>query len=197
MYPIFPKPSATLNREKYLSPRVLTSDQTAMPKLIAQIRGQDMQRDGPQTPAQKFFAAYAKWHIDGPKGPASQFFSRDAVFHNTNNADYHGADVIWEWIRELYEGVERLRPQPVTMWEIRQDDGTTFMQSQMVRSFWALKNKSEEPDVSIPTLVAGIVAPSDDPSAVEGLQWKECWIYFDTMLLAPSLGKDSVWLRSA
>ena len=70
-----------------------------MPRLVSYLTGEQWKSEGPQTPAQRLFAKYAST-VDNkvyPDGGGGMFYSQDVVFHNTNNAEYHGAEQMWEW----------------------------------------------------------------------------------------------------
>ena len=60
-----------------------------MPELASMLTGSQWARDGPQTPAQRFFAKYAST-VDSygfNEGSGSRFYAKDVVFHNQNNAE--------------------------------------------------------------------------------------------------------------
>ena len=70
-----------------------------MPRLVSQLTEEQWSTEGPQTPAQDFWLSYGTI-IDQktyPKGMGKQYHARDVVFHNTNNAEYHGADEMEIW----------------------------------------------------------------------------------------------------
>jgi hypothetical protein len=70
-----------------------------MPKLVSQLTGEEWNAEGPQTPAQKFWAKYGGT-IDSKvydEDAGARFYAKDVVFHNTNNATYRGPHEMWEW----------------------------------------------------------------------------------------------------
>ena len=61
--------------------------------LLSHVSGSQWVSDGPQTPAQHFFAAYAAT-VDSygfMEGAGSRFYSKHVVFHNTNGAEVNSS----------------------------------------------------------------------------------------------------------
>jgi len=169
-----------------------------MPKLISHITGAQWENDGPSTPTQRFLKQYVST-VDSKGydvGSGLKFYSEDVTFHNQNNAVYHGGEEMWAWMKKLFGVFERIRHDSVHLVEIERDDGTTQIYSQNIRNLWLLGNKDEEPDVSIPVTMIGIIGDSGSEQTPEGLHFKEVWLYWDTALLAPFLAKDAVVFRT-
>jgi len=169
-----------------------------MPHLLNQSSEPEIKDGSSLTAAQKFFLHYAT-AVDSKaftEGSGLKYYSKDMVFHNQNNAEYHGADQMWAWMKQIFGQFERLRHDILQMWDIKQDDGTSLVMLRMVRNVWVLGNTGEEPNVSAPTFWVCKIGPADYADAHEGLQFKEVWLYWDTMLLAPFMGKDAVAFKT-
>lgn len=69
---------------------------------------------------------------------------------------------------------------------------------QMTRNIWVGERTEGEPDVSAPAFWVARIGKADEgcEEAFLGLHFKEVWLYWDTMLLAPFMGKDAVVFRS-
>src|SRR6201996_4520289 len=165
-----------------------------MPVLLNQVLNEEDIRAGKGlTPAQQLFVSYSDT-VDSKgftQGSGSKYYSKDVVFHNQNNAEYHGPDQMWAWMKKIFGQFERLRHDPLKIWDIKQDDGSSVVMVQMVRNLWVLGNTGEKPDVRAPTFWLCTIGPADHPDAFNGLQYKEVWLYWDTMLLKPFM-KDAV-----
>jgi len=94
-------------------------------------------------------------------------------------------------MKQIFGQFERIRHDLLKIWDIKQDDGTSIVMVQMVRNLWMLGNTSENPGVSPPTFWLCTISPADHLDAFNGLQFKEVWLYWDTMLLVPFI-KDAV-----
>jgi hypothetical protein len=165
----------------------------SMPALLSQLTGEEWRTQGPQTAAQKFFAEYHKT-VDSAgfnQGTGSRFYADDMLFHNQNNATYRGGEQMWTWMQSMFNQFSNLKHDIVASWDIQQDDGSNMLFIQMTRHVWAKDNKTDKPDVSAPTFWRCIIAKSDDPRAFGGLQYKEVWLFWDTMLLAPIMPKNA------
>ena len=69
--------------------QLVLSANFVMPELLSQLTGSQWTNDGPQTPAQRFFAKYAAT-VDSygfTQGSGSRFYAKDVLFHNQNNAE--------------------------------------------------------------------------------------------------------------
>jgi hypothetical protein len=122
-----------------------------MPELVSCLSAADTKAPG-ETPAQKFFKKYVDT-VDSygfNHGSGLRFYSKDVIFHNQNNAQYNGGDEMWAWMKQLFGQFQRLRHDFHTLWEIKNDDGTTTILSQWTRNIWLPGNTTEEPTVSIP-----------------------------------------------
>jgi hypothetical protein len=164
-----------------------------MPELVSCLSAADTKAPG-ETPAQKFFKKYVDT-VDSygfNHGSGLRFYSKDVIFHNQNNAQYNGGDEMWAWMKQLFGQFQRLRHDFHTLWEIKNDDGTTTILSQWTRNIWLPGNTTEEPTVSIPLSWISRVGSAEYADAVDGLSFKEVWLYWDTALLAQYLPKEAV-----
>ncbi|KAE8361669.1 hypothetical protein BDV27DRAFT_147623 [Aspergillus caelatus] len=165
-----------------------------MPRLRHHISGADWVAKGPQSPAQEFFKNYVDT-VDAngfENGSGTRFYAKDAIFHNQNNAQYHGGDEMWAFMKKLFGGFRRMRHDFINVFEIENDDSTIQLISQNVRNIWMPGNETDQPSVSIPMSWICQIGPADEPGTVNGLQYKEVWLYWDTALLAPFLPEDAV-----
>ncbi|KAF4458695.1 hypothetical protein FALBO_14566 [Fusarium albosuccineum] len=169
-----------------------------MPRVVSQISGAQWERDGPTTPTQRFFKQYVD-AVDSrgyDSGSGLKFYSEDVIFHNQNNAVYHGGDEMWAWMKKLFGVFERIHHDWVRFLEIECDDGTSQIYTQNIRNLWLRGNKEREPTVSIPVTMIAIIGKSHDEKTPEGLHFKEVWLYWDTALLLPFLPKDAVVFKA-
>ncbi|KAL6917232.1 hypothetical protein FSST1_008727 [Fusarium sambucinum] len=138
-----------------------------MPRVVRQITGAQWEKDGPQSPTQKFFKQYVN-AVDSrgyDSGSGLKFYSKDVVFHNQNGAIYYGGDEI-----QIY--------------------------TQNVRNLWLRGNKGDKPTVSIPVTMIAIIGKSGSDETAEGMHFKEVWLYWDTALLLPYLPKEAVVFKT-
>jgi hypothetical protein len=91
-----------------------------------------------------------------------------------------------------FRTIERLRHDFHSLWEVKNDDGTTTIMTQWTRNIWLPGNNTEEPTVSVPLSWISIIGPADLADAVDGLNFREVWLYWDTALLAKYLPKEAV-----
>lgn len=172
-----------------------------MPKLLSHISNPDGIKPGEgETPAQNFFLDYGNT-VDNyrfTEGSGLKYYSKDLVFHNQNGAEYHGGDQMWAWMKRLFAEFGRLQHQIHQMWDIEEEGGTHTLSGQVIRNIWMPENHSDKPDVSVPMFWLSKVGPADADyaDAFMGLQFKEVWLYWDTMLLAPHLAKDAVAFKT-
>jgi len=162
--------------------------------LLSQLTGDQWRKGSFETASQRFFAEYAKT-VDNygfTSGSGSRFYGKDVVFHNQNNVDYHGSDQMWSWMKQIFGQFEHLRHDIHWAWDIEQTNGESKLIVQMTRNIWIKGSHAKEPEVSAPAMFICTIGPADHPDAFEGLQFKEVWLYWDTMLLAPHMGKDAV-----
>jgi hypothetical protein len=64
--------------------------------------------------------------------------------------------------------------------------------TQWTRNIWVPGNNAEEPTVSAPLSWICTIGPADSADAVDGLNFKEVWLYWDTALLMKHLPKEAV-----
>lgn len=169
-----------------------------MPRLISHVSGDQMSKDGPSTPTQRFFRQYVD-AVDSKGynvGSGLKFYSKDVTFHNQNNAVYHGGEEMWAWMKKLFGVFERIKHDFVHLVEIERDDGSSQIYTQAIRKLWLLGNAGEEPTVSIPVTMIAIIGESGVEGTPEGLDFKEVWLYWDTALLMPFLAKDEVVFKT-
>lgn len=169
-----------------------------MPRVVSQISGAQWEMDGPSTPTQRFFKQYVD-AVDSrgyDSGSGLKFYSEDVVFHNQNNAVYHGGDEMWAWMKKLFGVFERIHHDWIQFLEIERDDGTSQIYTQNIRNLWLRGNKEREPTVSIPVTMIAIIGKSNDKKTPEGLHFKEVWLYWDTALLLPFLPKEAVVFKA-
>ena len=169
----------------------------AMPQLNTFLTGSDLISNGPQTPSQKFYQTYATFiklsNLAGQRAP--QFYADNAVFHNQNGVDYHGAE-IWPWIVRLFGQFKRLEHDFKKVWEIQNEDGSVDLITQLTRHIWAYGNNSDFPSISVPLAMVSRIGTSASAEAPEGLQFQEVWLYWDTSVLAPYFPKDAIVFRA-
>ncbi|KAH8703262.1 hypothetical protein BGW36DRAFT_457578 [Talaromyces proteolyticus] len=168
-----------------------------MPKLASHLSGAEWSANGPQTAAQRFFKAYVDT-VDSHgfnHGSGQQYYAKDAVFHNQNNVQYVGGDEMWAWMKLLFRQFRRLKHDWLSIWEIQNEDGTAQIISQNIRNIWLPENTSDNPSVSVPMSFICRIGPADISDAIEGLQFKEVWLYWDTKLLDPFLQNDAIVFR--
>jgi hypothetical protein len=172
-----------------------------MPKLLSHISKPEGIKDGEgETPVQNFFLHYGAM-VDTygfMEGSGLRYYSKEVTFHNQNGAEYHGGEQMWAWMKQLFGQFSKLQHPIHQMWDIEEDDGTHTLLVQMTRRVWIKSNDTDKPDVSAPAFWACKVGPADEDysDAHIGLQFKEVWIYWDTMLLAPHLHKDAVAFKT-
>lgn len=172
-----------------------------MPKLLSHVSKPDGFKPGEgETPVQNFVLHYAN-AVDNnefTEGSGLKYYSKDVVFHNQNGAEYHGGEQMWAWMKRLFADFGRLRHDILEFWEIEEDDGTHTLLLRIMRNIWMHGNGSDIPDVSAPTFWHCKIGPADVdyPDALMGIQYKEVWIYWDTMLLAPFISKDAVAFKT-
>ncbi|KAM0235170.1 hypothetical protein ACHAPO_005966 [Fusarium lateritium] len=169
-----------------------------MPRVVRQITGAQWEKDGPQSPTQKFFKQYVN-AVDSrgyDSGSGLKFYSKDVVFHNQNGAIYYGGDEMWAWMKKLFDVFERIQHDWVQFLEVERDDGTSQIYTQNVRNLWLRGNKGDEPTVSIPVTMIAIIGKSGSDETAEGMHFKEVWLYWDTALLLPYLPKEAVVFKT-
>ncbi|UNI13490.1 hypothetical protein JDV02_000232 [Purpureocillium takamizusanense] len=169
-----------------------------MATLSSFLTGAQWLKRGPQTAAQRLYASYASTiassnYSRGGKIPA--FYAADAVFHNQNNADYHGKE-IWPWIKALFDELGALKHDFTHIWEVQNDDGSVYLISHLTRHIWTPGNNSDKPTVSVPFMWVSLIKPSNSVDAVDGMQFQEVWIYWDTNLLRPFYPEDALVFRT-
>lgn len=96
------------------------------------------------------------------------------------------------WMKRLFEQLKGLRHDFHNLWEVRNDDGTTTIISQWTRNNWLPERDTEEPTVAIPLSRISTIGPADSADALDGLQFKEVWLYWDTAMLAKYLPREAV-----
>jgi hypothetical protein len=146
-----------------------------MPRIISHVSGAQWETDGPQSPTQKFIKQYVN-AVDSrgyETGSGLKFYSKDVIFHNQNNAFYHGGDEMWAWMKKLFDVFERILHDWIHLVEIQRDDGTSQIYTQNIRKLWLRGNNELEPTVSIPLTMIAIIGKSGSAEALEGLQFKE------------------------
>lgn len=169
-----------------------------MPFLVSKVTGAEWEKNGPQTPTQKFFKQYVA-AVDSRGynvGSGLKFYSKDVIFHNQNNAEYHGGEEMWAWMKKLFGVFERIHHDWIEFVEIDLNDGTSQIYTQNIRNLWLAGNKDEKPTVSVPVTMIAKIGKSNDESTPEGLHFKEVWLYWDTALLLPFLTKDAVVFKT-
>jgi hypothetical protein len=165
-----------------------------MPELVSYVSAPTWDATGPQTPVQQFFKKYVDT-VDSygfNHGSGLRFYAKDVIFHNQNNAQYNGGDEMWAWMKRLFGQFERLRHDFHNLWEVKNEDGTTTIMTQWTRNIWLSGNDTAEPTVSIPLSWVSIIGPADFADAVDGLNYKEVWLYWDTALLMKHLPQEAV-----
>ncbi|KAF5603996.1 hypothetical protein FPCIR_1057 [Fusarium pseudocircinatum] len=169
-----------------------------MPRIVSHVSGAQWEKDGPQSPTQKFFKQYVN-AVDSrgyDSGSGLKFYSKDVIFHNQNNAVYRGGDEMWAWMKKLFNVFERIQHDWIHFVEIERDDGTSQIYTQNIRNLWLRGNKESTPTVSIPVTMIAIIGKSGSNETQEGLHFKEVWLYWDTSLLLPHLPKDAVVFKT-
>jgi hypothetical protein len=178
-----------------------------MPQLTSHLTGAQWATTGPTTPTQRFFHQYVST-VDSKgynSGSGLKFYSPTVTFHNQNGATYHGGDEMWAWMKKLFGVFSRISHDWIHFVEIELDDqeeGTSRIYLQGMRNLWMLGDDVEgEPRVSIPVTFIAVVGKSDAAAAAgqetpEGLCFREVWLYWDTALLLPFLGKDAVVFKT-
>lgn len=163
-----------------------------MPKLTSVVTSAELSGNRPLTPAQRFYQQYASAiTAKNLTAESIQFYAKDAVFHNQNGVDYSGTQ-IWPWIMKLFSQFGKLSHDILKVSEIHNDDGTVELVCQAVRQIWAKDNRNHEPTVSVPLSMIAIISHNNEPRTVQGMQFKEVWLYWDTYKLLPYLAPDLV-----
>jgi hypothetical protein len=165
-----------------------------MPELVSCVSAPTWDASGPETPAQQFFKKYVDT-VDSygfNHGSGLRFYSKDVIFHNQNNAQYNGGNEMWAWMKRLFGQFKSMRHDFHSLWEVKNDGGTATIMSQWTRNIWLPGNNTEEPTVSIPLSWISIIGPADSADALDGLNFREVWLYWDTALLAKYLPKEAV-----
>ncbi|PYH29351.1 uncharacterized protein BO87DRAFT_401407 [Aspergillus neoniger CBS 115656] len=129
------------------------------------------------------------WHTSGPQTPAQQHVKN---YVDTNTAQYNGGDEMWASMKRLFGQFKSLQHDFHNLWEVKNDDGTTATISQWTRNIWLPGNDTEEPTVDIPLSWISTIGPADSADALDGLQFKEVWLYWDTTMLAKYLPREAV-----
>jgi hypothetical protein len=151
---------------------------------------------GPHTPAAKFFKAYGD-AVDAAQyneGVGERFYSPAVVYHNQNNAEYHGATQMWAWMKQLFNQFKKLQHQIHIAREIARPDGTFTLDVRMTRRIW-MKSVEGPPDVSAPVFWTCTIGPAVEGQGTFGLQMQEVWIFWDTALLKTVAPPDAVVFR--
>lgn len=149
---------------------------------------------GAQTPAQRFFKKYVDT-VDSHgfnHGSGLQFYSNEVIFHNQNNAQYNGGDEMWAWMKRLFGQFEKMRHDLSNLWEVKNEDATVAILSQWTRNIWIAGNTTDEPSVSIPLCWICTIGPADSAGAVDGLSFREVWLYWDTAPPMKHLPQEAV-----
>ncbi|KAM0490244.1 hypothetical protein ACHAP8_011781 [Fusarium lateritium] len=152
-----------------------------MPRVVRQITGAQWEKDGPQSPTQKFFKQYVN-AVDSrgyDSGSGLKFYSKDVA-----------------WMKKLFDVFERIQHDWVQFLEVERDDGTSQIYTQNVRNLWLRGNKGDKPTVSIPVTMIAIIGKSGSDETAEGMHFKEVWLYWDTALLLPYLPKEAVVFKT-
>ncbi|OJI88620.1 hypothetical protein ASPTUDRAFT_196156 [Aspergillus tubingensis CBS 134.48] len=151
-----------------------------MPQLASCISTSTWHKSGPQTPAQQHFIKYVDT-VDtygSSHGSGLRFYSRNVIFHNQNTAQYNGGNEMWAWMKRLFGQSKGLRHDFHNLWE--------------TRNIWPPGNDTEEPTVAIPLSWISTIGPANSADALDGLQFKEVWLYWDTAILAKYLPRKAV-----
>jgi hypothetical protein len=170
-----------------------------MSKLASEVTAAEWASKGPQTRAQRFFHGYAST-VDSQgfrEGTGLRFYAPSLVYHNQNNAVYYGGDQMWAWMKDLFDPFVKMEHDFFHVFEISRPDGSVTLDIQMTRKLWIKGQPYDEatPTVSIPVFWSCSIGLAETPEGFDGLQMKECWIYWDTALLEPFLSKDTVVFR--
>ncbi|GLB05848.1 hypothetical protein AtubIFM57258_001139 [Aspergillus tubingensis] len=64
------------------------------------------------------------------------------------------------------------------------------------RNIWLPERDTEEPTVAIPLSHISTIGPADSADALDGLQFEEVWLYWDTAMLAKYLPREAVVLQA-
>jgi len=107
---------------------------------------------------------------------------------------------MWPWMQRIFGQFARIQHPVKGMWEIEQDDGESLLMVRMVRNVWVEGGNGVdgEADVSAPAFWVARIGKADEgcEDAFLGLHFKEVWLYWDTMLLAPFMDKDAVVFKT-
>lgn len=71
------------------------------------------------------------------------------------------------------------------IWETQNDDGTVGLVSHVFRYIWAAGNESDKPTVNVPLSMVCKISSNNARGTVDGLQFKEVWLYWNTYKLLP------------
>jgi hypothetical protein len=99
---------------------------------------------------------------------------------------------MWAWMKRLFGQFKSMRHDFHRLWEVKNDDGTVSIMSQWTRNIWLPGNNTEEPTVSIPLSWICTIGSADSANDLDGLNFKEVWLYWDTALLGKYLPKEAV-----
>ncbi|KAJ5757125.1 uncharacterized protein N7511_007307 [Penicillium nucicola] len=165
------------------------------PRVTSFLSGADWAAKGPQIPAQRFYGAYASAikESDLSAHGKHQFYAENAIFHNQNGVDYHGAE-IWPWIVKLFGEFARLEHDFHAVWELENENDTVHLIARVTRHIWAPGSDiAGSPTVSLPLSMTCEIGPSTGPEETpEGLQYRHVWMYWDTYPLQPHFPKNAV-----
>jgi hypothetical protein len=171
-----------------------------MSRIVSEIHSQaEWLNSGPRTRAQRFIRDYSMRvdRKDFDTCGGLRYYSTNVTFHNQNNAEYHGGEQAWTWMKELFAPFEKMRHDVHQLYEIDPGDGSgnVIVEVRVTRNIWMKGNTGEKPDVSVPVHLTWIIGEAETEGACEGLQFKEVWIFWDTALLMPFLEKNAVTFR--
>lgn len=161
---------------------------------LAQVSEEEVKAGVNLTPGMRFVLEYIKDMDAGRYNdvPAGKFYHKAAIFHNTNGVDYTGSDQIWNWISQIFGQFSKFRHDVHFLTDTEQDDGNSYVTCRATRNIWIPGDSEHSPSVKAPLVICTRVGKGDCPEAFLGLQHRETWLYWDTMLLAPFMNKDAI-----
>lgn len=135
--------------------------------------------DEEKTPTQKFFEAYANAVNTRTFGEASitRWYAPSIVTRSETLKEFHGAQAMADWMRDLLIPFERINHIPETYLEYTNPDGTVCVHARFLRQLWLKGNTSDEPE------------PAETEDGYNGLQWKELQLFWDKTKLVSLFGK--------
>lgn len=147
--------------------------------------------DEEKTPTQMFFEAYANAVNTRTfdEAPMTRWYAPSVNTRSETLKEFHGAQAMADWMRDLFIPFERIHHIPETYLEHTNPDGTVSVYATCLWQFWLKGNMSDEPDSNTPLAWVAKVGLAETEDGYNGLQWKELQLFWDKTKLVSLFGK--------